>query len=49
MRVLAWCMLLAAMIFAAASNRISDNDFDQPSGGIEMHATTPNIDAATAL
>jgi len=28
MRIVAWCLFVAALIFAGASNRISDDSFD---------------------
>jgi hypothetical protein len=31
MRIVAWCILLAALIFAGASNRLSNDDFESKS------------------
>ena len=31
MRIIAWCILLAALIFAGASNRLDENAFEDSS------------------
>ncbi len=39
MRALAWCILLAAMIFAAISNRMSDDHFEKQSTSLDVKST----------
>ncbi len=36
MRVIAWCMLVAAIIFAALSNRVTNEQFEKPAGSVTL-------------
>jgi hypothetical protein len=52
MRILAWCVLLGALIFAGASNRLDDKAFeDNSSGGMSkaISGSGEAVSSATAI